>query len=318
MNTPWRITPALALLMILSPVVPLSAADDRPEPPTSWKYPAEMPGARVEVYRQVGDVKLDAFIFEPSGHTANDARPVALFFFGGGWRGGTPGQFRPQCTALAQRGMVAISFDYRVMSRHGVFPDDCLRDAKAAVRWVRANAQRLGIDPQRIAVGGESAGGHLAAAVAMVPGFDDGENLQVSSMPNALLLFNPGVVLSPVKDHPDLLSAEKIAELRNRTNGKPEEIEPYRFIRTGLPPSIIIHGKNDQSVPFPTVELFVQAMITAGNRCELKAYEGQPHGFFNPGRGTGEPRAEAARYYYKTLSEVDRFLVSLGYLPRLD
>lgn len=304
--------------MFLAPSVPLAAVDDMPEPPTSWKYPPEMPGAREEVYRQIDDVKLKAYIFEPSGHTVKDSRPVALFFFGGGWTGGTPGQFRPQCTYLAQRGMVAISFDYRVKSRHGVFPQECLRDAKAAVRWVRANAQRLGIDPNRIAVGGGSAGGHLAAAVALVPGFEDGDHPEVSSMPDALILFNPAVVLSPVADHPDLMPSEKFADLRNRMNGRPGEIEPFRFVRAGLPPSIVIQGIVDQSVPYPTIKLFVEAMKAAGNRCELKAYAGQPHGFFNPGRGTGEPRAEASRYYYRTLREVDQFLVSLDYLPPVD
>ena len=54
--------------------------------------------------------------------------------------------------------------------------------------------------------------------------------------------------------------------------------------------------------------------MDAGNRCELKAYEGQPHGFFNPGRSQSEPRAEATRIYYPTMSEVDALLVSFGYL----
>jgi len=58
-------------------------------------------------------------------------------------------------------------------------------------------------------------------------------------------------------------------------------------------------------------------MTDAGNRCELKAYEGQSHGFFNPGRGQGEPRAEATRNYYRTITQLDAFLVSLGYLEPL-
>jgi acetyl esterase len=133
-------------------------------------------------------------------------------------------------------------------------------------------------------------------------------------MPNAMLLYNPAVIMAPVADRPDLVPAEKFADIRARTDGRPEEISPYRFVRSGLPPSIIFQGKSDEAVPFPTVKLFADAMTAAGNRCELKAYEGQPHGFFNPGRGKGEPRAEATRYYFKTLTELDKFLVSLGYL----
>jgi acetyl esterase/lipase len=241
-----------------------------------------------------------------------------LFFFGGGWKGGSPGQFLPQSLYLAQRGMVAIPCDYRVLSRHGVLPQDCLRDAKAAIRWTRANAGRLGIDPDRIVAGGESAGGHLAAAVALVPGFEDGAHTEVSSMPNALALFNPAVVLSPVDGQPGLLSDEKIADIRARADGRPQEISPYHFVRAGLPPSILFHGTKDEAVPFPTVELFAKAMTAAGNRCELKAYEGQPHGFFNPGRGKGEPREEATRCFHRTIRELDAFFVSLGYLKPSD
>ncbi len=308
--------PAFTLLslLFLAATITLRAEQELPEPPTNWKYPPELPEARVEAYRQVGDVKLNAWIFEPKGHTAADRSPAVVFFFGGGWTGGSPGQFYPQCLHLASRGMVAITVDYRVKSRHGVMPQDCLRDAKAAMRWTRANAARLGIDPDRIASGGGSAGGHLAAAVALVPGFEEGENLSVSSMPNAMLLFNPAVVLAPVEGHPDLLPAEKFADIAQRMDGRPQELSPYHFVRPGLPPSIIFNGTKDEAVLFPTVQLFQQAMSAAGNRCELKAYEGQPHGFFNPGRGSGEPRKEATRCYYATLKQLDEFLESLGYL----
>ena len=305
-----------ALLLLASAALP--AAEDPPEPPVSWKYPPEMPGASVEVYREVNGSKLNAYVFTPPQHQASDRRPAVLFFFGGGWKGGTPGQLLPQSLYLAQRGMVAIPCDYRVLSRHGVTPQDCLRDAKAAIRWARANAARLGIDPARIVAAGESAGGHLAAATALVPGFEEGAHPETSSMPNALVLFNPAVLLSPADGHPELLSEASLTSISARTQGRPQEISPYHFIRAGLPPSILFHGTKDEAVPFPTVELFAKAMTAAGNRCELKAYEGQPHGFFNPGRGQGEPRAEANRCFHRTIRELDAFFVSLGYLTPTD
>ena len=304
------------ILLLASGALP--AAEDLPEPPVSWKYPPEMPGASVEVYREVNGNKLNAYVFTPPQHQASDRRPAVLFFFGGGWKGGTPGQLLPQSLYLAQRGMVAIPCDYRVLSRHGVIPQDCLRDAKAAIRWARANATRLGIDPARIVAAGESAGGHLAAATALVPGFEEGAHPETSSMPNALVLFNPAVLLSPADGHPGLLSDVSLTSISARTQGRPQEISPYHFIRAGLPPSILFHGTKDEAVPFPTVELFAKAMTAAGNRCELKAYEGQPHGFFNPGRGQGEPRAEANRCFHRTIRELDAFFVSLGYLTPTD
>ena len=93
--------------------------------------------------------------------------------------------------------MVTILADYRVLNRHGTDARIAISDAKSAIRWVRENASALGIDPTRIAASGGSAGGHLAAATSVVSGFDSRQdNLEVSSKPNALALFNPVLQLS--------------------------------------------------------------------------------------------------------------------------
>ena len=199
--------------------------------------------------------------------------------------------------------MIAIVADYRVKSRQNALPADCVNDAKACVRWVRANASRLGIDPMRIAVGGGSAGGHLAAAVATVPGLDSAtDDKTVSCLPNALILFNPGTVMAPF---PGLELKGFGAGLdKARFGCEPTEISPIHHVKKGLPPTIIFHGKADTTVPYATVEKFTEVMKAAGNRCELIGYEGQPHGFFNKAK------------YPETLEATDGFLVSLGYLPK--
>ena len=122
----------------------------------------ELPDSRAEVYKTIGDVKLKIYIYEPKSHKAGVKRPAIVFFFGGGWRGGTPKQFQEHCRYLASKGMVAMTADYRVSSRQGTKPFHCVRDGKSAVRWIRQNARRLGVDPGRIATGGGSAGGHVA------------------------------------------------------------------------------------------------------------------------------------------------------------
>ena len=128
----------------------------------------------------------------PPGWKDSDKRPAIVFFFGGGWTSGKLEQFEPQASHLARRGMVAARADYRVKSRHGVTPKECVEDAKSAVRWMRANAAKLGVDPDRIVAAGGSAGGHIAACTAFSPGLDaEGEDANVSSKPNALVLFNP-------------------------------------------------------------------------------------------------------------------------------
>ena len=141
----------------------------------------------------------------PPEHTLGDQAgatlPAIVFSFGGGWRNGTPAQFVEQYKCLASRGMVAITADYRVKSRQNVTPLECIADAKSAIRWVRRNANDLGIDANRIAAGGGSAGGRLAAALATVNDFDDkSDDVKISAVADALVLFNPalGVANIPV------------------------------------------------------------------------------------------------------------------------
>ena len=272
-------------------------------------YPPDMPEARVETYKSVEGTDLKVWIFEPEGHSASDKRPAIVFFFGGGWRQGTPGQFHQQAKYLASRGMVAMSADYRVLNRQGVKSYRCVEDAKAAVRWARKNASRLGIDPERIAAGGGSAGGHLAAATATLPGHDDpAGDAAVSPRPNALALFNPAVILASVQGKYEI-DAQRSAGLRERMGAEPESMSPYHHVRAGLPPTIVFHGKADTTVAYKTVEIYAEKAAAAGNRCELVGYDGQAHGFFNYGRGDGTA-------YTDTVRRMDEFFVSLGWLSK--
>ena len=173
-----HLTAALLLVALTSAAV-LGQADQRKR--QARRYPPDLPGAKVEVYKTIGDVQLNMYIFFPEDRKPDERRPAAVFFFGGGWRGGSPTQFQHHCEYLASRGMVAMAADYRVLSRHGTKAVKCVTDAKSAVRWIRANAERLGVDPDRVAAGGGSAGGHIAACTGTVPGLDepgDGRRLQ--------------------------------------------------------------------------------------------------------------------------------------------
>lgn len=210
-------------------------------------------------------------------------------------------QFVTQAQALAARGMVSILADYRVASRDKVKPADCVSDAKACIRWVRTQAARLGVDPDRIVAAGGSAGGHLAAATATLPNLDsNANNDSVSSVPNALILFNPAVVMAPFEGLS--LQGFGVNGAVERFGCEPKEISPLHHVKTGTP-TIIFHGKNDATVPIATVEKFTEVMKAHGNRCELVDYPGLSHGFFNQ-----SPQRE------DTLQKADAFLVSLGYL----
>lgn len=319
MHTSCQTLKLLSVLFLFGPaglLLHLDAAQPRiQEPPTSSAYPPDMPGSRVEVYRTIGKVRLRTWIFEPEGKAAGEKRPAVVFFFGGGWTHGTPGQFLPQCHTLTSHGLVTFSMDYRVKERHGVTPRDCMEDAKAAIRWVRANADRLGVDPDRIVAAGGSAGGHLAAGTGMLPGLEEGAHLDVSSVPNAMILFNPALILAPTPDIPRQLPDGAVAALNARLGGNAEAISPYHHIRPDLPPCLILSGTADGKVPFQTVVQFQKKMAEAGNRCVLKGYPGQEHGFFNPGKGKGKERFQSWQTFRKTMMDVGEFLSSLGYLP---
>src|SRR5262249_22722824 len=149
-----------------------------------------------------------------------------------------------QCRYLASRGMVAITADYRVRSRQGVKAVSCVTDAKSAIRWVREQAGELGVDPNRIVASGGSAGGHIAACTATLNDLDEpGENHSVSSRRNAMVLFNPAVIMGPAPGiEVDAMRAEQLAE---RVGADPESISPYHHLAAGVPPCLILIGTKD-------------------------------------------------------------------------
>ena len=247
------------------------------------------------VYKTIGEDELKLHVFYPENHNKKtDKRPAIVFFFGGGWVGGNPSQFFPHCQHLASRGMVAISAEYRIRSRHQTTPKECVKDGKSAIRWIRKNAPELGIDPNSIVAGGGSAGGHVAAATGTLKGFEEeGEDLSISSRPNALVLFNPVFDNGPGGYGHD------------RVKDYWEAFSPLHNINKNTPPTIVLAGTEDRYVPAETFKAFQRRMQATGLRSELHLYEGQQHGFFNRGRG----------FYEQPLMDMDRFLVSLGLLP---
>ncbi|MCB1126380.1 MAG: alpha/beta hydrolase [Verrucomicrobiae bacterium] len=240
-----------------------------------------------EVYRNTTETNLAMHLHFPAGWQATDRRPAIVFFFGGGWRAGTIEQFRFQAEHFARRGLVTARADYRVRSRHGVAPDKCVEDARAAVNWLRENAARLGIDPDRIVAAGGSAGGHLAACTAL------GEGPLKS--PAALLLYNP------VLDLRDVAESGSSALLEGLTSVQIEALSPVRFLDAKLPPTLLFYGTNDRLMA--QGEVFCRRGGELGLRIPLWQAPGMGHGFFNR-----SPWLEA------TTRQADAFLVEHGFL----
>lgn len=295
-----KFIPKLMLLGCLGLLGCAASGFDRPRLENAVTLKSE--DTMSEVYKSVGGTRLALDIFEDSKTKNNKRRPAIVFFFGGGWSTGSLKQFEPQARYLASRGMVAITADYRVRSRHQSKIVDSVADARSAMRWVRANAERLGIDPNRIAAAGGSSGGHLAASTAFISEFDDSrEDKRISAVPNALVLFNPALVLAPLPGY--RFKTSNAAPDRAFFGAEPSKLSPAHHIKASGPPTIIFHGQSDTTVPYETAQAFTDKMKASANDCKLIGYPGQGHGFFN-----NDP------WRTRTLIATDEFLVSLGWL----
>ncbi|MEM8736751.1 MAG: alpha/beta hydrolase, partial [Planctomycetota bacterium] len=209
---------------------------------------------------------------------------------GGGWTGGAPGQFSDHAAYFPSRGIVCFQVEYRLLDKKSSkAPDTCIEDATDAMRWVQKNAEQFGVDTKRVASGGGSAGGHLAAFLGCNLAKDD------PAKPAAMLLFNP------VYDNgPGGWGTKRVGDAYKKYS-------PAHNITADDPPSIVFLGSKDKLIPVATAEKFQKDCEAKGVQSKLEIYEGQGHGFFNSSKSDG-------LYYRKTVIAADRFLQSLGWL----
>ena len=241
---------------------------------TYSQVPGNEPIMQTKVYKTIGLTKLKLHIYQPSERNHKEKLPAIIFFHGGGLKERHTWEFEPQSKYLVERGMVAVIATYSV-KRHGRTQFESIADAKSAIRWIREHADELGIDENRIAAGGGSAGGYLAACAALIKKFDEKkEDLSISSIPNALVLFNPRLIL-PVMGAPPL-SKKDIRYLNGRTI---EEISPIHNVYKGAPATIIFQGTADKVVSIQEPERFCEEMKKYGNNCEVVLYEGRESWF---------------------------------------
>ena len=246
------------------------------------------------LYKKVDTTQLFLEIYYPPNMESSKPYPAMVFFFGGGWVGGKRSQFLNQAKYFAKRGVVCFLADYRTSKIYGTTPFESVKDAKSAIRFIRKNATKFNIDGNKLVASGGSAGGHLAAATALVEGYNDPrDDSSIDCIPNALVLFNP-----VVDNGPGGYGYERIGEAY-------KDFSPLHNIKKDAPSTILFLGTKDYLIPVVTAEYYKMVMEKVESKCDLKLYEGEGHGFFNYAN---------LRAYKSTVAEVDQFLVSLGYL----
>ncbi len=259
------LTPLLAALAL-----PLSACHAQTPPPKHTvaglpsycdsvpPAPQSLPGATSYDYRPVGGRDLFIHVFSPTDGGAR--RPAALMFFGGGFQNGDASSLSRQAKAFAEHGYVAAIADYRVFCRDATRPADAFEDADDARDWMRANAARLGVDPARLVLVGESSGGALAAAAAL--------RAPQGARPIALVLFNPVT---------DLRVGPWATQM---TPAQLSSFSPSLLPAAALPPTLVFHGVADHLVPIATARAFCERAKAAGRTCALVEYPGEDHSFY--------------------------------------
>jgi len=226
------------------------------------------------VFGRGGDMDLKLDVYRPS--TGPDRRTAVIHLHGGGFRGGSKDGVARSAGPLAAHGYVCIGSQYR-LGTQAKWPAQ-IEDVKAAIRWTRANAASLGIDPARIVIAGYSAGGHLAlhaAGTANLPEFEGtGGNPGAGTELAACFAYYPATRTSRNADgSPHILMPVDATDLDY------ERASPITFAGSQFPPSVLFHTTGDVTIPFSTsMELF-QRLHDAGVRVELHILDGLSHAF---------------------------------------
>jgi len=258
--------------------------------------------------------------FLPSDRKQGERRPALVLIHGGAWHAPGASLFYPAAKYFASRGIPTFSIDYRGIQKetNGVGIPEIVADCRSAIRYLRTHAAEYGIDPDKIAVLGDSAGGHLAACLGTIPESQDYS--AVSSSANLMIPCNPIVEMGPgdgntnswfrliqkgaameKKPTPESIipTAEQIAVAKS--------VSPMAFVSVKSAPALVMHGQDDFVVSPEQSRKFAEALKSAGVSAELVLIPGARHAFILPRYTASEQQV------VDTMITIDRFLSKNGY-----
>ena len=256
-------------------------------------------------YKKIGNIELKTDMFYSESSLQNNNNSAIAFFHGGGWVFGDPSEFYETCRRFAKKGFITFSFQYRLsINDDGSYPHpeitpvESVKDARSALRWMRENAENLKIDPEKIVVGGQSAGGQLALATALFDSVnEESDNMDINPAPNALLLYSSNV--NTMEAWIDMLLGDRRDEIWS--------VSPYHNLKKSMPPAIAFHGEDDCTVLPYIVDMFRTKMTELGNYYELITLPGRKHYL-----GAGIEKY-AGYFDEEILEQTDAFLLKFGF-----
>ena len=278
--------------VMLIPAAHCGLAIAREDPTDTKGVPASEIPPGVKIIRDVEYAKVGGLALQLDLYIHADTRtpaPVVLYFHGGGWRNGN----KSNCLAgipLAVKGYVVASVNYR-LSQQAIFPA-AIEDCKGAVRFLRANAAKYGVDPAHVAVMGDSAGGHLAALLGTSGGSKElegatGGNLEQSSRVQAVVdYYGPIDFIAILSQKSDIKRGEpgapEVQLLGGRTLERKDlaiQASPLTYVTKDDPPFLIVHGEKDPRVPREQPQALLEALQAAGVEARLHLVKNAKHGF---------------------------------------
>ena len=229
--------------------------------------------------------------------------PLIVYVIGGSWQEVSKAVGVPDLVYLVEAGFTVASIEYRSIEK-GLFPAQ-IEDVKAAIRYLRANAERWNIDPEHVGIMGDSAGGHLAALAGvtnLTREFDVGDNLEESSAVDAVCdWFGPADFTVEYSGSGELNAPESLLIGASVTHDTEKALyaSPVNYVSPQTPPFLIIHGLRDGLVPFEQSEILYQKLIDNGVEADLVGIEDADHG--DPRFATSIVRKEILSFFEKHL-----------------
>jgi acetyl esterase/lipase len=258
--------------------------------------------------------------FLPADLKPEEKRPALVLIHGGAWHAPGASMFYPMAKYFASRGVPTFSIDYRGIQKetNGVGVPEIVSDCRSAMRHLRAHSSEFGIDPNKIAVLGDSAGGHLAACLGTIPDPQDASG--ISSAANLMIPCNPIVEMGPGEGNTN--SWFRLIQKGGAMERKPtpeaivptpeqiavaKSVSPMAFVSTKSAPALVMHGLNDYIVSPEQSRQFAEKLKAAGVPVELVLIPDARHAFILPRYTASEPQV------VDVITQVDRFLSKNGY-----